>query len=163
MNITDVDDKTIAGALKEGVTLKEYTDNYTQIFFEDCKTLNIEPVEHYPRATESIDAMIDIIAHLDKKGLVYEKDGSLYFQHAKFHKYGRLSMSPAWISNQAHDMMLMNIPRRMFVTLHCGKLLKKMSYTGKPPLAKADLGGILNARLWCAKFLAPPLTYIPVV
>jgi cysteinyl-tRNA synthetase len=91
MNITDVDDKTIAGALKEGVTLKEYTDKYTRIFFDDCKTLNIEPVEHYPRATESIDAMIDIIAHLDKKGLVYEKDGSLYFSIAKFHKYGRLS------------------------------------------------------------------------
>ncbi|HOT19286.1 MAG TPA: class I tRNA ligase family protein, partial [Spirochaetota bacterium] len=91
MNITDVDDKTIAGALKEGVTLKEYTDKYTRIFFEDCKTLNIEPVEHYPRATESIDAMIDIIAHLDKKGLVYEKDGSLYFSIAKFHKYGQLS------------------------------------------------------------------------
>jgi len=91
MNITDVDDKTIAGALKEGLTLREYTDKYTNIFFEDCKTLNIEPVEHYPRATESIDAMIDIIAHLDKKGLIYEKDGSIYFSIAKFHRYGRLS------------------------------------------------------------------------
>ncbi|MDH7552743.1 MAG: cysteine--tRNA ligase [Spirochaetota bacterium] len=91
MNITDVDDKTIAGALKEGITLREYTDKYTQIFFEDLRTLNIEPVEHYPRATESIDAMIDIIAHLDKKGLIYEKDGSIYFSIAKFHRYGRLS------------------------------------------------------------------------
>ncbi|MEJ5362084.1 MAG: cysteine--tRNA ligase [Spirochaetota bacterium] len=91
MNITDVDDKTIAGAQKEGVTLREYTDKYTNIFFEDLKTLNIEPVEHYPRATESIDAMIDIIAHLDKKGLIYEKDGSIYFSIAKFHRYGRLS------------------------------------------------------------------------
>ncbi|MGB4268933.1 MAG: cysteine--tRNA ligase [Spirochaetota bacterium] len=91
MNITDVDDKTIAGAQKEGVTLREYTNKYTNIFFEDLKTLNIEPVEHYPRATESIDAMIDIIAHLDKKGLIYEKDGSIYFSIAKFHRYGRLS------------------------------------------------------------------------
>lgn len=91
MNITDVDDKTIAGALKEGITLREYTDKYTHIFFEDLKTLNIEPVEHYPRATESIDAMIDIITHLDKKGLIYEKDGSIYFSIAKFHRYGRLS------------------------------------------------------------------------
>ncbi|MGQ9843023.1 MAG: cysteine--tRNA ligase [Spirochaetota bacterium] len=91
MNITDVDDKTIAGAIKEGITLKEYTTRYTQIFFEDCKTLNIEPVEHYPRATESIDAMIDIIAHLDKKGLIYKKDDSIYFSIARFHRYGRLS------------------------------------------------------------------------
>lgn len=91
MNITDVDDKTIAGALKEGITLREYTDKYTHIFFQDLKTLNIEPVEHNPRATESIDAMIDIIAHLDKKGLIYKKDGSIYFSIAKFHRYGRLS------------------------------------------------------------------------
>ncbi|HPP49577.1 MAG TPA: cysteine--tRNA ligase [Spirochaetota bacterium] len=91
MNITDVDDKTIAGALNDGITLREYTDKYTNIFFEDLRTLNIEPVEHYPRATESIDAMIDIIAHLDKKGLIYEKDGSIYFSIAKFHRYGRLS------------------------------------------------------------------------
>ncbi len=91
MNITDVDDKTIAGALKEGITLREYTNKYTHIFFEDLKTLNIEPVEHYPRATESIDAMVDIIAQLDKKGLIYEKDGSIYFSIARFHRYGRLS------------------------------------------------------------------------
>jgi len=91
MNITDVDDKTIAGALNDGITLREYTDKYTNIFFEDLRTLNIEPVEHYPRATESIEAMIDIIAHLDKKGLIYEKDGSIYFSIAKFHRYGRLS------------------------------------------------------------------------
>jgi cysteinyl-tRNA synthetase len=61
MNITDVDDKTIKGALAEGITLKEYTDKYTKIFFEDLKKLNIEPVEHNPRATESIEEMIDII------------------------------------------------------------------------------------------------------
>jgi cysteinyl-tRNA synthetase len=44
-----------------------------------------------PKATESIDAMIDIIENLRKKGYVYEKDGSLYFSIAKFEKYGRLS------------------------------------------------------------------------
>lgn len=91
MNITDVDDKTINGAREKGISLKEYTEEYTNIFFDDLKKLNVEPVEHYPRATESIDAMIDIMDHLDKKGLVYEKEGSLYFSIAKYDKYGRLS------------------------------------------------------------------------
>ncbi len=91
MNITDVDDKTIAGSGREGVSLREYTERYTNIFFEDLKSLNIEPVEHYPRATESIDAMIDIMNRLGEKGIVYEKEGSLYFSIAKFGGYGGLS------------------------------------------------------------------------
>ena len=91
MNITDVDDKTIAGANNEGITLKEYTERYTNIFLEDLKTLNINPVDYMPKATESIDAMIDILNRLKDKGIAYEKDGSLYFSIAKFPEYGRLS------------------------------------------------------------------------
>jgi len=91
MNITDVDDKTIAESMKEGVSLKEYTERYTKAFLEDLVALNIEPVEHLPKATESIDAIDDIINRLDEKGLVYEQDGSLYFSIAKFKNYGRLS------------------------------------------------------------------------
>ena len=91
MNITDVDDKTIAGARDEGLTLKEYTEKYTKIFFEDLKTLNIEQVEHTPRATESVDAMMDIIERLLQKGIAYERDGSLYFSILKYPDYGKLS------------------------------------------------------------------------
>jgi cysteinyl-tRNA synthetase len=91
MNITDVDDKTIAGSMKEGISLKEYTERYTKIFLEDLAMLNIEPVEHLPKATESIDAIDEIINRLDEKGLVYEQDGSLYFSIEKFKDYGRLS------------------------------------------------------------------------
>lgn len=91
MNITDVDDKTIAGARKENISLSEYTGRYTEIFFEDLRTLNIEPVEHNPRATQSIEGMIDIIERLRKKDIVYEKDGSIYFRISRFENYGRLS------------------------------------------------------------------------
>ncbi|MBN2040159.1 MAG: cysteine--tRNA ligase [Spirochaetes bacterium] len=91
MNITDVDDKTIKGAREEGVTLKEYTEKYTDIFFEDLKTLNIEPADFTPKATESIDAMIDILEKLKEKGIAYDKDGSLYFSISKFPDYGKLS------------------------------------------------------------------------
>ncbi len=91
MNITDVDDKTIAGALQEGISLGEYTGRFTNFFLEDLRSLNIEPVEHMPRATESIDAMIDIIARLKDGKYIYEKDGSIYFSIARFDGYGRLS------------------------------------------------------------------------
>jgi len=91
MNITDVDDKTIAGSIAENISLKEYTERYTKIFFDDLKTLNIESVEHTPRATDSIDSMVDILKQLDKKDLVYNKDGSIYFSISKFDNYGKLS------------------------------------------------------------------------
>ncbi len=91
MNITDVDDKTIAGARKEKISLKEYTEKYTKIFMDNCNDLNMEQVEHTPRATGSIEAMSDIIRKLHEKGIVYEKDGSLYFSISKFDEYGKLS------------------------------------------------------------------------
>ncbi|OGN55886.1 MAG: cysteine--tRNA ligase [Chlamydiae bacterium RIFCSPHIGHO2_12_FULL_44_59] len=92
MNLTDVDDKTIRGALQKKISLHEYTEPFKQAFFEDLKTLNIQKVEHYPSATDFIPQMIQMIQKLIQKGYVYEgSDGSLYFSIAKFPSYGRLS------------------------------------------------------------------------
>jgi cysteinyl-tRNA synthetase len=91
MNITDVDDKTIRGANAQGVSLDAYTKKYIDAFFEDIKTLNISPADYYPRATQHIPEMINLIKGLIQKGYAYEKDGSYYFSIAKFPSYGRLS------------------------------------------------------------------------
>ncbi|MDP1834614.1 MAG: cysteine--tRNA ligase [Chlamydiales bacterium] len=92
MNITDVDDKTIKGAIKKGVTLKEYTKPFEDAFFDDLKQLHIEPAEHYPAATDYIPQMIDMIHQLIAKGVAYAgRDGSVYFAIGKFPKYGCLS------------------------------------------------------------------------
>lgn len=92
MNLTDVDDKTIKGAIKEGVSLQDYTKKYKDAFFEDLKTLLIEPVEAYPAATDHIDAMIQMISTLLDKGIAYKgQDGSVYFSIEHFPSYGRLS------------------------------------------------------------------------
>ena len=91
MNITDVDDKTIVGAQKEGKTLEEFTEKYTKAFFEDIETLNIEKADYYPRATKHIKEMITIIKGLPNKGHAYEKDGSIYFKISTFTNYGKLS------------------------------------------------------------------------
>ncbi len=91
MNLTDVDDKTIRGAREKGVTLNEFTKTYADAFFEDIRTLNLEPAEFYPRATEHIPEMTQLIEKLVQKGHAYEKDGSVYYRVTSFEKYGKLS------------------------------------------------------------------------
>ena len=91
MNLTDVDDKTIQGAHKAGVTLAEYTAPFIQTFLRDLDTLRIERVERFPKATDHIPEMIDIISRLVEKGYAYESDGSVFFSIAKDEDYGRLS------------------------------------------------------------------------
>lgn len=91
MNITDIDDKTIAGAKREGIKLAEFTKGYIAAFFEDLKTLNIEPAEYYPRATEHIDDMVGLIKKILNKGFAYQANDSIYFRIQSFKNYGRLS------------------------------------------------------------------------
>lgn len=92
MNLTDVDDKTIRGALKEGVSLNAFTQPFKNAFFEDLKTLHVEPVEHYPAATDYIEPMIEMIQTLIDKGVAYKgADGSVYYAITKFPHYGCLS------------------------------------------------------------------------
>jgi cysteinyl-tRNA synthetase len=92
MNLTDVDDKIIAKARERGVPIAEYTAPYAEAFFEDLRTLRVEPAEHYPRATAHIDAMVDLVERLRERGHTYtSEDGSIYFRIATFPGYGRLS------------------------------------------------------------------------
>ncbi len=92
MNITDVDDKTIKGAIEKSLSLDQYTHIYTEAFFEDLKSLNILPADHYPKATDHIPEMITMIQDLLEKNIAYPgADGSIYFSIHKFKEYGKLS------------------------------------------------------------------------
>ena len=91
MNLTDVDDKTIRGALEAGVPLREFTERHAATFFEDLNTLGIERAEVYPRATEHVPEMIALIEKLRDRGHTYGSDGSVWFRIASFPGYGRLS------------------------------------------------------------------------
>ena len=92
MNLTDVDDKTIRDSQKEGKTLKEFTEFYTEEFFKDIKSLNILEPTKFTKATDYIDEMVKIIKKLLDKGLAYKsEDGSIYFDIRKFKGYGKLS------------------------------------------------------------------------
>ncbi|MGH7532461.1 MAG: cysteine--tRNA ligase, partial [Gemmatimonadales bacterium] len=92
MNLTDVDDKTIKGALAAKTPLRTYTDQFAKAFFEDCEYLRIRPAHAYPRATEFIAPMVALVESLLQKGVAYKgEDGSVYFAIARFPAYGRLS------------------------------------------------------------------------
>ncbi|MFQ6038262.1 MAG: cysteine--tRNA ligase, partial [Candidatus Aminicenantales bacterium] len=91
MNITDIDDKTIKGAREQGVSLSEFTRTYTQAFFQDIRLLRIAPADHYPRATEHILDMAQMVKGLLEKGYAYEREGSYYFDISRFKDYGKLA------------------------------------------------------------------------
>lgn len=97
MNLTDVDDRTIRAAAAAGKRLDEHTAPFVQAFFEDRDYLRIRPAHAYPRATQSIGAMIRLVERLLERGFAYRgEDGSVYFAIAKFPSYGRLSrLDPA--------------------------------------------------------------------
>ncbi len=92
MNITDVDDKTIRDSRNAGISLSEHTEKYTRAFFDDIDVLGIERAEYYPRATEHIKEMIEIISGLLAKEYAYKgDDGSIYFRIDSFQDYGKLA------------------------------------------------------------------------
>ncbi|MBP5786575.1 MAG: cysteine--tRNA ligase, partial [Kiritimatiellae bacterium] len=92
MNLTDVDDKTIRDSRAAGLPLRDFTARYKQAFFDDIKTLGIQPAEHYPAATDHIPEMIDLIQRLFDKGIAYQApDKSVYFSIDKWPSYGKLA------------------------------------------------------------------------
>jgi len=91
MNLTDIDDKTIRGAVAENLTLGEFTGKHIATFHEDLATLGVTPADRYPRATEHIDEMVEIVEKLTERGHTYESDGSIWFRIASFPGYGKLS------------------------------------------------------------------------
>ena len=91
MNLTDVDDKTIAGAGKAGMGLREYTDKYIESFFDDLDSLRIARAELYPRATDHIEDIVEFIQRLENRGLAYTSGESVYYRIAEFDDYGKLS------------------------------------------------------------------------
>jgi cysteinyl-tRNA synthetase len=92
MNITDVDDRTIRASRNQGVALEEITNRYIRAFFDDVEVLNIEKAEYYPKATEHVPEMVDLVKKLVDKGYAYRgEDGSVYYDISKFKDYGKLS------------------------------------------------------------------------
>ena len=91
-NITDIDDKILNKANKSQCHFSEITAKYIQSMVDDAVELNILDPSHQPKATESIDEMIEMIKDLESKGVAYVGDnGDVFFDISKFPDYGNLS------------------------------------------------------------------------
>jgi len=92
MNITDVDDKTIASSISQNIDFNKFTKKYTNSFLKDVDVLKIRRAHHYPCATDFINQMIDMIKLLEKKGFTYTtEDKSVFFKIKKYKDYGVLA------------------------------------------------------------------------
>ncbi len=90
-NFTDVDDKIINRAGREGVSTREIAERYIREYEEDMRALGVEPPTYEPRATENIPQIISLVRRLVEKGFAYPVDGDVYFAVERFPNYGRLS------------------------------------------------------------------------
>ena len=93
-NFTDIDDKMIRRANEEHITVKQLADRFIAEYFKDAEGLGIEHATYHPKATENIDAIIELIKTLVDKGFAYNIDGDVYFDVKKFKQYGKLSHQP---------------------------------------------------------------------
>ena len=90
-NYTDIDDKIINRANKDGVSWKGIAERYVKAFDEDMAALGVELPTYCPKATETIKEMIDVIQTLIDKGFAYTLNGDVYYSVRKFKGYGKLS------------------------------------------------------------------------
>jgi len=93
-NFTDIDDKLINRANEEGTTVPEIAAKYIAEYKIDAEGLGVREASVHPKATETVDEIIEVISTLVEKGYAYESDGSVYFRSRKFTEYGKLSHMP---------------------------------------------------------------------
>lgn len=93
-NFTDIDDKLIKRANEEGTTVPAIAEKYIGEYMTDAKGLGVRPATVHPKATETIDEIINVIKTLEEKGFAYPSEGSVYFRSRKFREYGKLSHMP---------------------------------------------------------------------
>jgi cysteinyl-tRNA synthetase len=90
-NFTDIDDKLIVKANQLGITVKELAEGMIKEYFEDARALRIKDADFHPKATETIEEIIQIIQGLIDKGLAYVGGKDVFFDTEKFAGYGKLS------------------------------------------------------------------------
>ncbi|MGZ8811362.1 MAG: cysteine--tRNA ligase [Thermoanaerobaculia bacterium] len=91
MNITDLEDKIIKAACAAGKDIISYTTPFIESFHRELAELRIRPAQAYPRATEYIPQMVELVKALEQRGHTYVADGSTYFRVKTFPGYGKLS------------------------------------------------------------------------
>ena len=90
-NFTDIDDKMIAGAAEMGISVQELAECNIAAYLEEMDALNVQRAHVYPRATEEIPGIQEMIGGLIEKGMAYESNGDVYYRVRMNKEYGKLS------------------------------------------------------------------------
>ncbi len=90
-NFTDIDDKILNRAKKENSSMEAVSERFIEAYFEDLRRLNIRDADAYPRATDNISEIYQLIQQLEKKGYAYASKGDVFYNVEKFPEYGKLS------------------------------------------------------------------------
>ncbi|HEV3087306.1 MAG TPA: cysteine--tRNA ligase [Candidatus Elarobacter sp.] len=90
-NVTDVDDRAIATAQREGTTFDQVVKRFYDSFRDSMRTLNVREPDHEPYATDFIPQIVEMIAELIERGYAYVSEDGIYYEVAKFPRYGALS------------------------------------------------------------------------
>jgi cysteinyl-tRNA synthetase len=90
-NFTDVDDKIIARAAERNMDPLALSRLYSEEYLQSMARLGVEPADAYPRVSEHIADVIEMVSTLIEKGMAYEADGNVYFDVTRFPEYGKLS------------------------------------------------------------------------
>ena len=93
-NFTDVDDKIIRIANEKGISPFDHAESMIKEYFTDARGLNVADADIHPKATESIDIILDMVKQLIDKGYAYQSGGDVYFAANKYPEYGKLSHMP---------------------------------------------------------------------
>ncbi len=91
INVTDVDDKLIAESQQQGITMPELADKMTADYMANLAALGVDTVDHFPRATDNMEEIIQFTSELVERGFAYEADGDVYFDVGRDTDYGKLS------------------------------------------------------------------------
>jgi len=90
-NFTDIDDKILNRARKEGTSMEAVSEKYIEAYFEDMESLGVGQANAYPRATHTLDGIKRLVHELEQKGFAYPAEGDVYYSVQKFPEYGKLS------------------------------------------------------------------------
>ena len=90
-NFTDIDDKILKRAQREGTTMEDVSERFIAAYFEDMERLGIRQADAYPRATHTLDGIKRLVSELEAKGFAYAAEGDVYYSVRKFPQYGKLS------------------------------------------------------------------------
>jgi cysteinyl-tRNA synthetase len=91
VNVTDVDDKLIAESTKRGMSMADLAKEMTADYMRNLEAMGIDTIDHFPKATENIDEIIQLIGCLIDKKFAYASEGDVYFDVARDPEYGKLS------------------------------------------------------------------------